>query len=134
MNATEFCPLTETAVRNLLTGRELKLPDATSYARRRESRWPFPGTVELWVPDEAAVERYVLGTCLNLGMSGLGISCDEQLPVGMVLGLAVHQPEVSMHGRAVVRHCTGIPDGYFIGLEFVFPERRKAPRRRVRQS
>ena len=31
----------------------------------------------------------------------------------------IHEPEVSLHGRAVVRHCTDIEGEFLVGLEFV---------------
>ena len=52
---------------------------------------------------------------------GIGIRADEALTPGVQLGIAVHEPEASFHGRAVVRHCTDTGQGYHIvGLEFLF--------------
>lgn len=121
MDATEICPLTREAVGKLLRSREEQAPERNGKERRRAPRWPFPGTTELWVPDADGVENYVLATCLDLGERGIGIRCDEMLPVGLELALAIHQPEVSFHGRAVVRHSTATPVGdHIVGLEFLF--------------
>ncbi|MBI4717299.1 MAG: PilZ domain-containing protein [Planctomycetes bacterium] len=122
METTEICPLTLEAVTDLLVGRDIHVPAAHERCRRRATRWPFPGPVELWIPESNGTEHYALATCLNLSLDGLGMLCDEQLPVGMELAIAIHQPEVSFHGRAVVRHATVHDDGYFIGLQFRFDE------------
>jgi hypothetical protein len=120
MEATEIYPLTAEIVHRLLASR-LPPSDGNGHAcRRRAARWPFPGTVELWIP-EAGFERYALATCRNLSLNGLGVQADEELSPGLSVGIAVHQPEMSLHGRAVVRHCTATPSGEFlIGLQFQF--------------
>lgn len=120
MDATEICPLTEEAVAKLLTGRQAIRPNAGPKGRRRATRWPFPGTVELWIPEDCGIERYTLATSLNLSLHGVGIRCDEALAPGLELAIAIHEPEMSFHGRAVVRHCTGIEEDYLIGLQFRF--------------
>ena len=77
--------------------------------------------VELWLPGEDGTERYVLATSLNLSEHGVGLYCDEEVDRGWQIAIAIHEPEVSFHGRAVVRHCTETPDGRFLaGLEFLF--------------
>ena len=120
MDATEIVPLTKSTVEELLTGREATGTDKSSKGRRTVPRWPFPGTVELWLPNEASVEQLDFATCLDLSSHGLGMLYDDPLPAGLELAVAIHQPEASLHGRAVVRHCTRTDDGYYIGLQFVF--------------
>ncbi len=120
---SEICPLTEDAVRDLLRSRADVSAGRDPLGRRQVPRWPFPGTIELWVPDAEGREYYALGTCMDLSLRGVGARCDESLPVGADIGIAVHQPEVSFHGRAVVRHCTLSNQGdYVAGLEFAFHE------------
>jgi len=90
--------------------------------------------VELWIANATGGEDYLLATCLNLGMEGIGILCDESLPIGQRLKLAIHQPEASLHGRGCVRHCTHTDGGHYIGLQLLFEEEesggkeRRAPR------
>ena len=120
MDTTEICPLTQEAIVNLLTDREPRRLDATPVGRRKAARWPFPGTVELWIPDEAGLEQYCLATSLNLSVYGVGIRCDEALSPGLELAIAIHEPEASLHGKAVVRHCTEMGDEYLAGLQFLF--------------
>ena len=122
MDATEIFRLTEDAVERLLTERAGADQSSFDSCRRKTPRWPFPGTVELWIPDEAGVEQIELGTCINLGHKGLGMLLDMELPVGMELALAVHQPELSLQGRVVVKHCTEIDDGCYIGVQFLFED------------
>jgi hypothetical protein len=38
------------------------------------------------------------------------------------IALAIHQPELSCYGHAVIRHCTQTPAGYLVGMEFIFEE------------
>jgi len=85
-------------------------------------RWPFPGTVELWIPQADGTELYTLATSMNLSLQGIGIRCEEPLAPGLELGIAVHEPEVSFHGHAIVRHCTEIQDDYLVGLQFIFED------------
>ncbi len=122
METLEIFPLTEARISAVLVARGA-MPDERHYrdCQRQVPRWPFPGTVELWIPDRDGGERYVLATSVNLSFRGLGIQVDEELPEGMELGIAIHEPEASFHGRATVRHCSGIAaDSFLIGLEFDF--------------
>lgn len=120
MDTSEICALTQEAVMKLLAERAARAGDYGVNGRRKAPRWPFPGTVELWVPDENRIERHTLATSLNLSAYGIGIRIDDALPVGLELAVAIHEPEMSFHGRAVVRHCTEIEDGYYVGMQFGF--------------
>ena len=120
MDATEITPLTEEAIAELLIGRCVRSDDAENARRRETPRWPFPGTVELWLPAENGTEEHHLATCVNLSLGGLGLLYEDELPVGLELALAIHQPEVSFHGRGVVRHCTETEAGFYLGLQFLY--------------
>ena len=120
MDATEIKPLTEETVARILADQETQIPSVGANGRRRAPRWPFPGTVEMWLPDETGVEQLALATCLNLSRHGLGMLSEEPLTIGLEFALAVHQPEASLHGRAIVRHCTETEAGYYVGVEFLF--------------
>ena len=61
MNVAEICPLTEGAVNELLEDRSGGPRERRAQARRRVKRWPFPGTVEMWLPDENGGERAACG-------------------------------------------------------------------------
>jgi len=122
MKITEICALSKEAIETLLNGRRTELPDHHSRARRRVPRWPFPGTVELWIPEVGGGERYTLATSLDLSVDGVGIRADEPLPSGMEMAIAIHEPEVSFHGRAVVAHCTALENEFLIGLRFEFED------------
>lgn len=117
LTSGEIVPLSRTALKQLIEGRSLR---SEASGRRQVPRWSFPGAVELWIPDRRNGERYALATCQNLSINGVGISCEEALKPGTQLPVAIHQPEVSFHGRAVVRHCTRMDSEYYCGLEFVF--------------
>lgn len=129
-DASEIHPLTRHAVAKLIASRSLsrQASPKEGHCRRQLVRWPFPGAAELWIRDDAGIEQHWLATCLNLSLGGIGIRLDRPLSPGTELDIAVHQPEVSFHGRAVVRHCTPTADGEFAaGLEFLFssPRSRK---------
>lgn len=118
-SSTEICPLSQPAIAELLHQR-LDRGVHGRDCRRLAPRWSFPGTVELWIPRQNG-EEHTLATSINLSATGIGIRADEPLRPGLELGIAVHEPEVSFHGRAIVRHCTQCPPGYYIaGLEFLF--------------
>ena len=120
METLEICRLTEEAVAKVLADRGPHVSQTKPQGRRRTPRWPFPGTVELWIPEADDRERYTLATSLNLSPRGMGIRCEEPLPPGLELAIAIHEPEMSLCGRAVVRHCTEIEGDYLIGLQFIF--------------
>lgn len=120
METTEICPLTEDAVGELLARRSGEQRTAKAKGKRKASRWPFPATAELWVPEENGLAHHALGTALNLSLHGVGIRCAEPLAVGVELAIAIHEPEMSFHGRGLVRHCTAIEEDYLVGLEFLF--------------
>jgi len=87
--------------------------------KRREQRWPFPGTVEVWLPESCYGERYLLATLHNLSSSGLAMRCDRPVPTQTRIQIAVHVPKLSCYGEAIVRHCTRAIAGYLIGVEFI---------------
>lgn len=122
MKVTEIFPLTGKAVAKLLASREAAKLETEFPGRRKALRWPFPGVVELWIPAEEGGERHALATSLNLSLFGIGIRCDEWLSHGLELAIAFHEPEASLHGRAVVRHCTQRDGEYLIGLEFFYDD------------
>ncbi len=117
--STDILPLSRETVAQLLVDRAGIAPSPKGTTRRKVVRWPFPGTVELWLPEADGTERYALATSLNLSAEGVGIRCDEPLSPGVELPIAIHEPEVSLHGRAVVRHCTEIENEFLVGLQFV---------------
>lgn len=120
IDATELRPLTQKVVTRLLAGRNAYEPDGASKRRRKVARWPFPGQVQLWLPDKHGIEQLSFARCLNLSLHGVGMLFDEPLPAGLELGIAIHQPEASLQGRAIVRHCTETDAGYYIGAQFLF--------------
>lgn len=117
---TEIRPLSREALEGFLHDRESAAPDDHLGAQRRAPRWPFSWPVELWVPDGTGREEYSLATCRNLSMGGVGVSSDDPIATGQEIPIAIHQPEISFHGRAVVRHCRKTSAGYYVGLEFLF--------------
>ncbi|HEY3244032.1 MAG TPA: PilZ domain-containing protein [Phycisphaerae bacterium] len=118
MEVAEILPLSRAAIRELLRARTVEEP-CTADERRRVPRWPFPGTVEIWSKNADGLEFHQLGTCSNLSEGGAGIVTDCWLPVGDTLDIAIHQPEASYHGRAIVRHCSRYAEGYGVGMEFI---------------
>lgn len=122
MDATEIVPLTEEAVVNLLTGRVTEGAAQGINGRRAVPRWPFPGTVEMWMPGDDGAEQLEFATCINLSRRGVGMLYDKAIRVGLELAIAIHQPEASLHGRARIRHCTKTDAGYYVGAQFIFEQ------------
>ncbi len=119
MDATEIVPLNETVLWDMLCGRE-ECQSHNGRDKRKSPRWPFQGTVELWFGDPDACDYYALATCENLSVGGVGVRFDEPIEPDTELSIAIHEPEKSLHGKAVVRHCTRLRSDYYIGLEFLF--------------
>ncbi len=123
MDATEFRALGPNSIAKLLAGRQKSLKPSMWHGQRNAPRWPFPSTVELWVPDADGEEHYLLATSINLSTTGIGLKVEEPIAPGTDLALAIHEPEMSFHGRAMVRHCTETDRGFWIaGLQFLFDE------------
>jgi len=120
LDTTEISLLTREAIAELLAGRAARNPASHANGRRHSVRWPFPGTVEMWLPDGAGVEHHTLGTCLNLSTEGVGLLADDPISAGTQFALAVHQPEGSFHGRGIARHCTEVDGVHYIGVQFLF--------------
>jgi hypothetical protein len=56
-----------------------------------------------------------LGSVENLSLNGVGMILDNALRVGTTVTMTYGQGELT----AVVRHCTALADGHFVGVEFV---------------
>ena len=113
----EFVALNTASIKTLLATGGRQASDRRSRERRREKRWPFPGTVQFWVKDRFGEDVQILGTCDNMNEQGIGVLCGRALEVGLRLPIAIHQPEATYHGEGVVRHCTPWENEYFIGIE-----------------
>ncbi len=122
METVDIFPLTQQAIAKLLGDRDADGSQGHPGCQRKTPRWPFPGTVELWLPaDEPNGERYELASSDNLSLHGIGVRFEEPMEPGLALGIAFHEPEASFHGRAVVRHCKALGDGsFYIGMQFQF--------------
>lgn len=120
LNDSEISRLTEEAVAKLLKGRATGRPERPTEENRQHPRWPFLGQVQLWFTDGNGRESIDFASCVDLSLRGLGMLFADSLSVKTELTLTVHQPEASLHGRGIVRHCSEIEEGYYIGIEFVF--------------
>jgi len=118
----EFIPLNKKTIAQLVENRKAADSGATGRRRRRLTRWPFPGQLQLWFKDSAGEEIQTFGTCHNLNENGIGVNCERYIEPGMRVPIAIHQPEATYHGEGVVRHCTTSGREYFIGIEFVQPD------------
>ena len=120
MQTDEFISLTEDAVVAILRQRYGYADEGYRDQRRDRPRWPFPGTVELWVPHQNGAEQYLLARALNLSTTGVGILVDSEMSPGQEVSIAIHQPEATLLGKAVVRHCAPAANGNHVGLEFLY--------------
>ena len=97
-------------------------PDSIEGDERRENiRWPFLRTVELW-PAEGDGRQHWLATCQNLSYGGLAMLTDQPFKPDTPIEFACHLPEASFYGKATVRHCTEIAEGFLVGVEFDFED------------
>jgi hypothetical protein len=120
MDAERIVKLTPEAIRELLEGRRIEAQVKQPPGKRTEERWPFPGTVEVWLPDECYGERHILATLHNLSAHGLAMRTRRPIQSTTRVSLALHQPELSCYGHGIVRHCTRAAVGYLVGIEFHF--------------
>ncbi len=120
MDAEEIVKLTPATIQELIDSRRIESVAKQGQGLRREERWPFPGTVEVWLPESCYGERHVLATLHNLSPNGLAMRSRRPVLKDTRISLAIHQPAMSCYGYAVVRHCTRAHVGYLIGVEFTF--------------
>lgn len=120
MDTERIVKLTPDAVRELVDARGIQIESKGQNGARREERWPFPGAVEVWLPETCYGERHVLATLHNLSPHGLAMRTERPIEKDTAIELAIHEPELSCYGRAIVRHCTRVASGYLIGVEFSF--------------
>lgn len=118
MDADKIVKLTPETVQALLEARRIKMELKQPPGKRGEERWPFPGTVEIWLPSQFYGERHLLATLHNLSAGGLAMRTRRPIPTDTRIELAIHQPEMSCYGEAIVRHCTPAHIGYLVGVEF----------------
>ncbi len=120
MDAEEIVKLTPESIQELIDSQRVDVISKQGAGQRREDRWPFPGTVEVWLPESCYGERHVLATLHNLSLHGLAMRARRPLPIDTKISLAIHQPSRSCYGHAVVRHCTQTHVGYLVGVEFSY--------------
>ena len=120
MDAENIVRLTRETIQELLDSRRMQSESKHAPGKRQYERWPFPGTVEVWLPDKCYGERHVLATLHNLSAHGLAMRTRRPIPTESRISLAIHQPALSCYGHAVVRHCTRAQVGYLVGAEFFF--------------
>jgi len=121
MDAERIVKMSPDVVRELLDSQNVKAEAKHAPGKRQHERWPFPGTVEVWLPDECYGERHVLATLHNLSAGGLAMRTRRPVPTDTRIALALHQPQLSCYGHALVRHCTQAAVGYLVGVEFFYP-------------
>ena len=120
MDAENIVKLSPEAVQELLNTHQVEATSKEPPGQRKSERWPFPGAVEVWLPDDCYGERHILATMHNLSSNGMAMRARRPVPVDTRISVAIHEPKLSCYGHAIVRHCTRAPIGYLIGLEFVF--------------
>ena len=122
MDAERIVKLSSDAIEDVLRSRAVASIGKFESDKRRRDRWPFAGTVEVWLPDDCYGERHLLATLHNLSPGGLAMRTRRPIDSDTKISLALHQPDLSCYGHAMVRHCTRAPIGYLIGVEFIFEE------------
>lgn len=119
MDAEKIVRLSTEIIVEMLESRRVNVIDKDrSSETRRAERWPFPGTVEVWLPEGCYGEGHLLATMHNLSLDGLAMRARRPIPIGTKVQIAMHQPEMTCYGNAIVRHCTAASIGYLVGVEF----------------
>lgn len=121
MKTDEIVKLSREALLGLVMARQAAegAEPYTGPERRRTARWPFPGQVEVCPTDgEHTVPQFY--DCRDLNDTGMGMCGESAYPVGTILELSIHMPEVTLYGRGVVRYCMHTPRGHMMGVEFLF--------------
>ncbi len=125
MLTNDIVKLTRDRIAELVRSREAPESDYTGNERRRAPRWPFPGAIGLRPADGGGDETW-FGTCRDVSITGVGITCERYFEPGTALEIALHLPEATFCGKAVVRYCVELEadteDEYAMGLEFDFDE------------
>lgn len=122
MDAEQIVRITPEVIRSLIQKSPAPTIAKQGPGRREQERWPFAGTVELWLPDTAYGEKHILATLHNISAGGLAVRSRLPIQTDTRVDLALHQPDLSCYGQAIVRHCTSAPSGYLIGVEFLFSD------------
>ena len=120
MDADQIVKLTYEAIGELLNARAVNAGPKQPPGMRRSERWPFPGAVEVWLPNECYGEQHMLATLHNMSEHGMAMRSRRPIQTGTKISIAIHEPDLSVYGHAVVRHCTRVQAGYLVGVEFIF--------------
>ncbi len=119
MDAEKIVKISPDVIATLLSIPATQTAAKDEGGRRSENRWPFAGAVEVWLPDSCYGERHMLATLHNLSLHGLAMRTRRPIPQDTQISLAIHQPQLSCYGHAIVRHCARAHVGYLIGAEFI---------------
>ncbi|MCL2330022.1 MAG: PilZ domain-containing protein [Phycisphaerae bacterium] len=122
MSTQEIVNLTQKRITEIVVARQeagLLPSELVPVERRHGDRWPFRGAVELW-PEGMDGRSLTHGTCLNIGDSGMGLCCDEYHAPGETMEVAIHLPEMTLCGQAVVRYCSQVRNQFMVGMEFIY--------------
>ncbi len=124
MPTDEIVKLTRKQVSRLIR-RRMKAAgqDFEGSERRRATRWPFPGTVELRHADGSDPNNW-FASCRDISEGGMGMRTDAYFAPGTMLDISVHLPEQTFYGQATVRYCKEIESSseYLMGVQFVFED------------
>jgi PilZ domain len=118
MNTDEIIQLTRESIRDLVYSRQAEVDSLPGHTRRRTPRWPFPGTVGIHPTDGTNGQWFA--TCRDISETGLGMCGEHYFYPDTIVEIAIHLPEATLYGRAVVRYCQQTPSGYMTGVEFTF--------------
>jgi PilZ domain len=84
------------------------------HEQRRASRFRYIGVIFLsWI--EPGGENYVMGRCLDISVTGLGVEVAKRIPVGTEVRVRIDW--LNLDGAATVRHIREGGGVFNIGLE-----------------
>ena len=99
----------------LTAAREEGLAD-TYAGKRAHPRmiWVVPATLEILDPDRPAAPAYIYTSDISRG--GMGLRCRQPVELFAQVRITLDETGESLCGQ--VRHCTPIPTGFIVGIEF----------------
>lgn len=91
--------------------------------RRKHTREPFDGSIQLHWQDDRRVDCYGQGKCVEVSDSGLRVEVAHSIGPRTAVQLRLERYDFT--GSAIVRHCVWRGSKYHLGLEFRNLEGRK---------
>ena len=85
-----------------------------------EAQREFYEGIRVFGPAEQNLDTEIPASGINLSPTGLGLHCKESLSPGQIVTVIIAHQGKSYAGRAQVVRCEPVPNGYGIGVGWLF--------------